>query len=252
MKSIAILLDGGYVRHQLYLLLGNRHATADDIIDLSRAICVKDEDLFRIYYYDCPPHEGRATNPLLKSPVDFGNTPTARRSKSLHDGLAQRDHVAFRKGELRFRGWGFNTQLSQVFMRSSSLSLSSDRKTFEVRINLDLEALQRMRLVDVARLPKDDAEAAALIVNHIIKPELEQKRVDIKIGLDVAWLASRRIVDRIALVTADTDFIPAMKFARREGVQVVLVPLGRKPSPDMCEHADEVRSVIVKSGARKR
>lgn len=53
------------------------------------------------------------------------------------------------------------------------------------------------------------------------------KRVDMKIGLDVAWLASKGIVDRIILVTADTDFVPAMKFARREGVQVLLVPMRR-------------------------
>jgi len=51
------------------------------------------------------------------------------------------------------------------------------------------------------------------------QPDLKQKHVDMKIGLDVAWLSSKGIVDRIILVTADSDFVPAMKFARREGVQ---------------------------------
>ena len=32
-----------------------------------------------------------------------------------------------------------------------------------------------------------------------------------KMGLDIAWLASKRIADRIILVTADSDFVPAMK-----------------------------------------
>ncbi|MBS3821515.1 MAG: NYN domain-containing protein [Phycisphaerae bacterium] len=64
-----------------------------------------------------------------------------------------------------------------------------------------------------------------------------------KIGLDVAWMASKRIVDRIILVTADTDFIPAMKFARREGTQVSLVPMGVNLRTSLREHADEVRSV---------
>lgn len=65
-----------------------------------------------------------------------------------------------------------------------------------------------------------------------------------KIGLDVAWLASKSIVDRIILVTADSDFVPAMKFARREGVQVVLVTMGhRMVKHDLLVHADEVRSV---------
>ncbi len=75
-------------------------------------------------------------------------------------------------------------------------------------------------------------------------PDLKQKRVDMKIGLDVAWLASKGIVERIVLVTSDSDFVPAMKFARREGVQVVLVTLGhRQVKQDLLIHADEVRSV---------
>lgn len=78
-----------------------------------------------------------------------------------------------------------------------------------------------------------------------VAPDLKQKRVDMKIGLDVAWLASKRIVDRIVLVTADSDFVPAMKFARREGVQVVLVTLEHEMiKADLLIHADEVRAVV--------
>lgn len=75
------------------------------------------------------------------------------------------------------------------------------------------------------------------------QPDLKQKRVDIKIGLDVAWLSSKSIVDRIILVTGDSDFIPAIKFARREGVQVVLITLDQNVKNDLKVHADEVRSV---------
>jgi uncharacterized LabA/DUF88 family protein len=75
-------------------------------------------------------------------------------------------------------------------------------------------------------------------------PDLKQKGVDMKIGLDVAWLSSKRIVDRIILVAADSDFVPAMKFARREGVQVILVTLGHKQvRQEVLEHADELRVV---------
>lgn len=75
-------------------------------------------------------------------------------------------------------------------------------------------------------------------------PDVKQKRVDMKIGLDVAWLASKGIVDRIVLVTGDSDFVPAMKFARREGVQVVLVTMEhRQVKHDLLVHADEVRAV---------
>lgn len=91
---------------------------------------------------------------------------------------------------------------------------------------------------------KDIAATGRALTADDFRPDLRQKRVDIKIGLDVAWLSSKSIVDRILLVTADTDFVPAMKFARREGVQVILVPMGKKHlSSDLRIHADEVREV---------
>ena len=75
------------------------------------------------------------------------------------------------------------------------------------------------------------------------EPDMKQKRVDMKIGLDVAWLASKSIVDRIILVTGDSDFIPAMKFARREGVQVVIIPMGQRTKRELLVHADEIRTI---------
>ena len=57
------------------------------------------------------------------------------------------------------------------------------------------------------------------------KPNYEQKGVDMQIGLDIATFSYERTVERIILVTGDTDFIPAMKMAHRSGLQVVLVQL---------------------------
>jgi len=54
-------------------------------------------------------------------------------------------------------------------------------------------------------------------------PEFEQKGVDMRIGIDMANLSSNRSVDLIALATNDTDCIPAMKHARRSGLQVALI-----------------------------
>ncbi len=73
-----------------------------------------------------------------------------------------------------------------------------------------------------------------------IGPSFEQKGVDLRIGLDVAWLSLKRIVETIVLVTGDSDFIPAMKFARREGVRVCLETLGHGVHRGMREHADFV------------
>jgi len=59
-----------------------------------------------------------------------------------------------------------------------------------------------------------------------IEPNIQQKGVDMRIGLDIASLTMKRQVDAIVLVTGDSDFVPAMKFARREGAQLFLVTLG--------------------------
>ena len=76
-------------------------------------------------------------------------------------------------------------------------------------------------------------------------PDFGQKGVDMRIGLDVAWLSSNRIVQRIILVTGDSDFIPAMKFARREGIQVVYVSMNHKSiKAGLVEHSDEHRAVV--------
>lgn len=75
--------------------------------------------------------------------------------------------------------------------------------------------------------------------------DIKQKAVDMKIGLDVAWLSSKSLVDKIILVSGDSDLIPAMKFARREGVQIVLVTLNhRNIKSGLVEHCDESRAVV--------
>lgn len=75
-------------------------------------------------------------------------------------------------------------------------------------------------------------------------PDFEQKGVDMRIGLDIANHASTRSVDRVVLVSADTDCLPAMKHARISGLQVVLVTFpGSRVAPELLWHADFERRV---------
>lgn len=82
--------------------------------------------------------------------------------------------------------------------------------------------------------------AAATISATELDPDIQQKGVDMRIGLDIAALTLKRIVSSIALVTADSDFVPAMKFARREGARLYLIPLGNPIKDTMLEHSDVV------------
>ena len=64
-----------------------------------------------------------------------------------------------------------------------------------------------------------------------------------RVGLDIASLTLKKQVEVIVLVTGDSDFVPAMKFARREGAQLFLVTLGHKVVDEMREHADLVLDI---------
>lgn len=71
-----------------------------------------------------------------------------------------------------------------------------------------------------------------------IFPDFRQKGVDMKIGLDIAWMAGKKTVDKIVLVTGDSDFISPMKLARREGIQIYLYPMKNHLKHELISHAD--------------
>ncbi|MFQ6793863.1 MAG: NYN domain-containing protein [Thomasclavelia sp.] len=67
---------------------------------------------------------------------------------------------------------------------------------------------------------------------------IDQKGVDMKIGLDIASLSYRHQVNQIILISGDSDFVSAAKLARREGIDFILDPLGASIKPDLFEHID--------------
>ncbi len=68
-----------------------------------------------------------------------------------------------------------------------------------------------------------------------------------RIGIDVATLSLKKVVDRIILFSGDTDMIPAMKLARREGLQVFVVKLDPWPlKHNLIEDSDGVRVLTPK------
>ena len=75
--------------------------------------------------------------------------------------------------------------------------------------------------------------------------EFVQKGIDMRIGLDIATYAASDRIDRLGLVTADTDLVPALKHARRAGLQVTIYELpGQRLHRDLIEHAD-IRRVLA-------
>lgn len=78
----------------------------------------------------------------------------------------------------------------------------------------------------LSRLPRFEIRLGKLEYRGINaatgKPIFEQKRVDIMLGVDMALLAAKQRIDRVAILTGDSDFIPALKVAKNEGILVHL------------------------------
>ncbi len=201
-EKAALLIDGGFVKKKLQ---GSNHRfpTVADVANFVTTTFAKPQlvgvSLFRIYFYDAPPYEGTATNPISGAVTNFSGTPQSSQNQALLQSLELQPNFAVRRGTLTVSGW----KLGSAAIRS------------------------------LAATPRPIA-ATDLV------PDMGQKGVDMRIGLDIAWLSLKRIVDSVVLATGDSDFVPAMKFARREGLRIYLEAMGHAVRRELKVHADIV------------
>lgn len=108
----------------------------------------------------------------------------------------------------------------------------------------DLFAVRRGVLKFRGFKPKKIPISNETLTDADFAPDFEQKGVDMRIGLDIANYASMKSVERVILLSGDTDCLPAMKQARIAGLQVVLIKMpNHHLAPELLWHTDIVRSV---------
>lgn len=138
-------------------------------------------------------------------------------------------------GSIQFGNTHVTTQSKQLFAQLAQqpfMALRLGELSFEGWV------VQRKKL--------DRATGASVeICTDDLRPKISQKGVDMRIGMDIAALTLKRQAQAIVLVSGDSDFVPAMKFARREGANLYLVPLGQRVKPAMLEHSDLVLQVAA-------
>jgi uncharacterized LabA/DUF88 family protein len=85
------------------------------------------------------------------------------------------------------------------------------------------------------------------LTDNDFKPLFVQKGVDIRLGLDIASLGTTKSVDRVVLVCGDSDMIPAMKYGRKLGLQIVFITLPNvsPPKREILAHADIIRNATA-------
>lgn len=226
----AILIDGGFFLKRLkFIEPKSEKFTPGETAHYLNTMAhrhVEDEYLYRIFYYDCIPFEKKLHNPLTNSVIDFSTTTVATFSYEFYECLKKLRKFALRLGYIK------DNPTFPWKLRGGKLKDLIDYK------------------VETEKTPggeiKPELARKGEILEKDLLPDLRQKGVDIRIGVDIASLAYKKLVDKIILISGDSDFVPAAKIARREGIDFVLDPMWNYISPDLFEHIDGLRSVCPK------
>jgi len=209
--STAVLVDGGFYLKRAQYLWGNK-APADRANELF-TYCLKhlsdkneERKLYRIFFYDCPPSTKKVYHPLLKKTVDLGKSDLYKWANEFHNHLKEKRKMALRLG------------------------LLNDNK---LHYTLSPNVLNKLCRGEVTTSDFKEQD---------FKLSVEQKGVDMRIGLDIASMSYRGIVTQMILISGDSDFIPAAKHARREGIDFILDPLWSPVKNELLEHLDGIKT----------
>lgn len=212
----AILIDGGFYRRRAQSLYGEK--TAEERANELETYCRRhinerheDRKLYRIFYYDCPPINKKVFHPFLNNQIDLGKSDLYKWTDIFLSELKKKRKFALRLGRLS------EEQASYVINPALSKKLTN------------------------GSLKIEDLTERDYILN------VTQKGVDMKIGIDIASLALKKQVEQIILISGDSDFVPALKLARREGVDIVLDPMRSPIKDDLFEHIDGIRTQVRKN-----
>ena len=214
-RRTAILVDGGYYRVRALALWGKKSAKdrAKELYDYCMLHITEPSeprDLYRIFYYDCPPMTRTMTHPLTGTTIDYASLSGTKWSNDLYINIADERKVAVRMGEL-----------------------AESTATFVLKDDVLNDLIKKVKTID--DLTESD-----------FRLDVKQKGVDMRIGLDVASLANDRLVDQIVLIAGDSDFLPVAKMARRNGVDFLLDPMKQFTKKSLRNHVDGIESFTDK------
>lgn len=211
MIRTAIMVDGAFYRKRAFYFWGDKtpEKRAEELNNYCRRH-IKEEkegaELYRVFYYDCPPSSKKVYHPLLQTTVDLGATDLKKWTENFFKELMHQRKFALRLGRLA-----------------------------EEQANYALTPKATKRLLNGTIKLEDLTEKDFIL-------DIKQKGVDMRIGVDIASVTFKKQVDRIILISGDSDFVPAAKQARREGIDFILDPMRSPIKDDLFEHIDGMRT----------
>ena len=132
--------------------------------------------------------------------------------------------------------------------------LSELRKKRKIAIRLGKLAEKQANYTirpDVVKKLCNGSKTLETLNEHDFMLNLEQKGVDMKIGIDIASIAYKKQVNRIVLISGDSDFVPAAKLARREGIDFILDAMRAPVKPELSEHIDGMYTFVKQNNTHQ-
>lgn len=201
-NKYAILLDGGFVIHKIKETK-KAFPEVDDVLAVCEEIINWDVLKNKELLRTYFYHAPPASG-ILKNPIDKSET---------------------------------NLNTSMAALNSQKLlDLLEMKPNFALRLGETISAGWQLGKNAMKDLSKNTREIEA----RDFVPNITQKGVDLRIGLDIARLSLRQLVDVIVVVTGDSDMVPAFKFARREGIKIYLHHMKHGVRRDLKAHSDLV------------
>jgi len=206
------MIDGWFMRKRIYNLK-TFYYNGDEIRKYCLRHLKKDDNLYRIFYYDTGPLNKKGHHPITKELIDFKGTATAKGQIALLESIRSTPNFALRLGETTWT-----------------------------------ENKWAIRADQLKRLLNNEISVSDLAASDV-SPVIQQKAVDMKMGIDIALIAFKRLSDLLIVISGDADIVPALKMARREGMQVGLDPLRSHIRPELSEHVDFIETKIQQKKA---
>ena len=215
------MIDGGFYRKRAKFLFGKkspeeRALELQEYCNCLLASKFEDRSLYRIFYYDCPPSDKTIYHPLLNKSINLKNSEEYEWMTNFLNEMKRLRKVALRLGRL------------------------SDTET---QFQLKYDVLKNFCR---GKISMDD------LSENDFQLMIKQKGVDMRIGVDISSLSFKKQVQQIILVAGDSDFVPASKQARREGVDFILDPMQAHIHNDLFEHIDGLQNSSTYFQRKKR
>lgn len=115
-------------------------------------------------------------------------------------------------------------------------------------------------LTALGHIPRFEVRLGKLVFRGMTgdgKLMFQQKRVDLMLGVDMVLLACKNRIAKVALLSGDSDFTPAVEAVKREGILTTLWHGSRtgsaRPSDELfqvCDERRELTEAIVQSVSR--